>query len=302
MTDKTLEIFMPFYGREDHFRLAVESILSQDDPNWTLTVVDDVYPSLDPGLWLTGLADERITYIRNEENLRPSRNYNKCVGLANSDFITLMGCDDIMLPGYVQRVRELLREFPDADILQCGVSVISESGAAIRPLADTVKSLIRPRLTGPQKLEGESLALSLLRGNWTYFPSLVWKTERLRETGFRTDLDVVQDLAMLLQIVAAGGKMVADNSVVFHYRRHSTSVSAVTGPDGSKFRQERMLFNETTIEFTQRGWNSAARAAKSHILSRMNALSELPGAVRTNNVVGRSTLTRHVLGLPYRSL
>jgi hypothetical protein len=302
VTDKTLEIFMPFYGREDHFRLAIESILSQDDPSWTLTVVDDVYPSLHPGLWLTALGDERITYIRNEINLRPSRNYNTCVGLAKSDFITLMGCDDIMLPGYVRRVRELLREFPDADILQCGVSVISDSGAPIRPLADLVKSLIRPSITGPQSLEGEPLALSLLRGNWTYFPSLVWKTERLRETGFRTDLDVVQDLAMLLQIVAAGGKMVADNSVVFHYRRHSTSVSAVTGPDGSKFRQERMLFKETTLQFAKRGWNRASKAAKWHALSRLNALTELPRAIRTKNVVGKSTLTRHVLGLPYRSL
>lgn len=298
----TFEILMPFYGRIDHFKSAVQSILSQDDPNWTLTVVDDVYPSLDPGLWITGIGDKRITYVRNEENLRPSRNYNKCVTLAKSDFITLMGCDDIMLPGYVSRVRELLRDFPEADILQPGVKVISESGHPVRPLADTVKSVIRPRVKSPQQFEGESLALSLLRGNWTYFPSLVWRTERLRTSGFRTDLDVVQDLAMLMQIVGEGGKMVIDNEIVFSYRRHATSVSAVTGPDGSKFRQERTLFNETSVLFDQRGWRRAARAAKTHFLSRLNALSELPGAIKTNNVVGKSTLTRHILGLPYRSL
>lgn len=298
----TFEILMPFYGRIDHFKSAVQSILNQDDPNWILTVVDDVYPSLDPGLWLTGLGDKRITYVRNEENLRPSRNYNKCVTLAKSDFVTLMGCDDIMLPGYVSRVRELLRDFPEADILQPGVKVISESGHTVHPLADTVKSVIRPRVKSPQQFEGESLALSLLRGNWTYFPSLVWRTERLRTSGFRTDLDVVQDLAMLMHIVGAGGKMVIDNEIVFSYRRHATSVSAVTGPDGSKFRQERTLFNETSVLFKQRGWSRAARAAKTHFLSRLNALSELPGAIKTNNVVGKSTLTRHILGLPYRSL
>jgi hypothetical protein len=298
----SLEIMMPFYGRIDHFKLAVQSVLEQDDSNWSLTVVDDVYPDLEPGNWLTGLKDHRITYIRNEANLRPSRNYNKCVGLASADFMTLMGCDDIMLPGYVRRVREILVAVPGADIVQPGVSVISESGQAILPLADRVKAWIRPRAKGAREYAGEDLALSLLRGNWTYFPSLVWRTERLRNFGFRTDLDVVQDLAMLMQIIGAGGTLVLDDAIVFSYRRHATSVSAVTGPDGSKFKQERTLFFETSDAFRALGWCKAARAARSHALSRLNALSELPGAVRTNNVAGKSTLTRHILGLPYRSL
>jgi glycosyltransferase involved in cell wall biosynthesis len=296
------QIFMPFYGRVDHFQLAVESIRAQDDEDWQLTVVDDVYPDLTPGAWLESLGDPRITYLRNTENLRPSRNYNKCVGLCTSEFIMLMGCDDVMLPGYVRRVKELLAQFPTADIVQPGVGVISESGEKILPMADRVKSYLRPRGTGPRELSGEKLATSLLRGNWTYFPSLVWRTERLRETGFRTDLDVVQDLAMLLQITGAGGTLVLDDRPVFSYRRHSTSVSAVTGPDGSKFRQERTLFREAHETLRHKGWSKAARAAKNHVFSRANALTELPGAVRTKNATGKSTLTRHVLGRPYRDL
>jgi glycosyltransferase involved in cell wall biosynthesis len=298
----TFEILMPFYGSIDHFKLAVQSVIDQDDPDWGLTVVDDVYPDLAPGMWLEGLADSRITYIRNTKNLRPSRNYNKCLSLASSDFITLLGCDDIILPGYIRRVRELLAEFPTADILQPGVSVISESGRSILPLADTVKGWIRPHGKGPRVLEGEGLAASLLRGNWTYFPSLVWRTERLRNFGFRTDLDVVQDLAMLMQIVGAGGKLVLDDTTVFLYRRHASSVSSVTGPDGSKFMQERKLFQETTAAFQAFGWRKAARISRRHTLSRLNALTELPGAIKTNNTQGKSALIRHILGMPYRGL
>jgi glycosyltransferase involved in cell wall biosynthesis len=294
----TLELMMPFYGRFDHFRQAVNSVLNQSDPDWTLTIVDDVYPDLAPGEWARSL-DARVTYIRNEENLRPSRNYNKCVSLARGEFVTIMGCDDVMLPNYVARVTELTRQFPDADVLQPGVSIIDENGASSRPLADRVKGWYRFGGTGAREFSGESLAVSLLRGNWTYFPSLVWRTERLTRFGFRTDLDVVQDLAMLMEIIKSGGSLVLDDLEVFHYRRHSSSVSAVTGTDGSKFRQERTLFYECADACEALGWHAAAQVARRHVSSRLNALTEFPGAIARRNWAGARTLADHVLRRPY---
>ena len=290
-----LDILMPFYGRFDHFREAVESVRAQNDDSWRLTIVDDVYPDLGPGQWAQSLGDSRITYVRNEQNLRPSRNYNKSVSLAQSEFVVLMGCDDVMDPDYVGRVRELIRTHPDVDIIQPGVRVIDENGAPSRPLADRVKGFYRFGGHGPRELGGERLARSLLRGNWTYFPSLAWRRTRL-EGGFRTDLDVVQDLAMLLQITLAGGTLLLDDQTVFAYRRHSTSVSAVTGPDGSKFAQERTLFAEVADACAARGWTRAARAARWHLSSRLNALTELPAASRARNRNGVRALRRHVFG------
>jgi glycosyltransferase involved in cell wall biosynthesis len=291
-----LDIMMPFYGRFDHLKAAVNSVLVQRDPDWRLVVIDDVYPDLEPGQWVQSIDDDRVSYVRNEVNLRPSRNYNKAIGLAESEYLVMMGCDDVMLPGYVQRVHELLAGFPEADIVQPGVTVIDEDGAPSHPLADRVKGYYRPSGTGARAYSGEVLARSLLRGNWTYFPSLVWRRECLAG-GFRTDLDVVQDLAKLFEIPAGGGTLVLDDSPVFTYRRHSRSVSAVTGPDGSKFLQEATFFAEAATTAAGLGWNRAARAARAHVSSRLNALSELPGALRTRNAQGRRNLTRHVLGL-----
>lgn len=290
----TLDIMMPFYGSFDHFRAAVESVRAQSDPDWRLVVVDDVYPDLAPGEWLVGLGDPRISYIRNEHNLRPSRNYNKCITLMQSDFAVLMGCDDVMLPNYVGRVKELIARFPNAGVIQPGVSVIDENGAPSRPLADRVKAIYRFNGSGAREYRGEQLATSLLRGNWTYFPSLVWNVQELRKRDFRTDLDVVQDLAMLLEITKGGGSLVLDDVEVFNYRRHSASVSAVTGPDGSKFAQELTLFRETSTACTALGWPKAARAARRHFTSRLNALTEVPAAIRAKNSAGRSALLRHV--------
>ena len=87
---------------------------SQSDPEWRLVVVDDVYPDEAPGRWLQDLGDPRITYVRNSENLRPSRNYNRCIELMQGEFAVLMGCDDVMRPNYVARVKELITSHPDA--------------------------------------------------------------------------------------------------------------------------------------------------------------------------------------------
>lgn len=290
-----LDILMPFYGRLDHFKAAVESVLAQTSPAWRLTIVDDVYPDLSAGEWARALDNPRVRYLRNTENLRPSRNYNKAISLATSDFVVLMGCDDIMDPRYVDRVLELLAAHPDVDIVQPGVRVIDENGQPSRPLSDRVKVLYRFGGTGPREFSGEKLARSLLRANWTYFPSLVWRRTALSE-GFRIDLDVVQDLAKLMQITFSGGVLLLDDQVVFAYRRHSTSVSAVTGVDGSKFAQERTLFAEAATQSSERGWHAAARAARWHISSRLNALTELPGTLRSGGRADRRALRRHVLG------
>lgn len=290
-----LDIMMPFYGRIDHFKAAVNSVLAQTNEDWRLVIVDDVYPDLSAGQWAQSLPDPRVSYLRNEENLRPSRNYRKCVGMMESRFGVLMGCDDVMLPNYVDEVTRLIAQFPDAWAIQPGVSVIDGDGKAVRPLADRVKRLYRPRGRTPQALHGETMATSLLRGNWTYFPSLCWRVEAIRDPGFRVDLDVVQDLAMLLSIAERGGSLVVDDTVAFHYRRHRASVSAVTGPDGTKFAQERTLFSEVSERFAQRGWARSARAARRHLSSRLNAMTELPAAVRAKGI-GAGPLVRHAFG------
>lgn len=292
----TFDIMMPFYGRVDHFKAAVESVRSQTVTDWRLVVIDDVYPDRSAGEWLVSIGDPRIEYIRNEVNLRPSRNYRKASGIMSSEFSMLMGCDDIMLPGFLARVNELIERHPDAFVIQVGVQPIDADGMPCVPVADRVKRLLRPAGPYPRVLNGELLTRSLLRGNWTYFPSLVWRVSEIQDPGFRVDLDVVQDLEMLLQLAERGGDLVLDDRIEFQYRRHKQSFSALTGPDGSKYAQERTVFAEAAVTTRALGWNRAARAARLHISSRLHALAELPAAARVRSRSGILALCRHAFG------
>lgn len=290
---------MPFYGRFDHLRLAVESVLAQTDPDWRLVVVDDVYPDLEPGAWVCALDDSRISYRRNDVNLGVSANFRRCADLMSGTFGTIMGCDDVLRPRYVKRVSELVDQFPDASLIQPGVEVIDSDGRAVRPLADRVKSFYRGRATGVRTLSGETLATSLLRGNWAYFPSVVWRASEIQTIGFRLDLLVVQDLAMMLQMISRGAVMVVDDEIVFDYRRHAASVSSVSGPDGSKFIEERDVMHAAADEFDLAGWHRAARVGRRHLSSRLHAATELPRALRTSSSSAQRTIIHHILGLRY---
>jgi glycosyltransferase involved in cell wall biosynthesis len=296
----TLDIMLPFYGRFDHFRTAVESVLAQDDPDWTLTIVDDRYPDTAPGEWAAALGDPRIHYLRNDVNLGVSKNYLKCVSLMTSKFSVIFGCDDVMLPGYVGRVRQLIERYPTVDVIQPGVEVIDENGKQYLPLVDRMKNSYRFSGSGSRLYAGEKMAVSLLRGNWTYFPSLVWRVDMLRKHGFHDELDVVQDFIMLLDIIADGGSFALDDVVVFHYRRHVGSVSSSMAADGSRFAQERRVFDEQAARFGRLGWPRAVRAARWHVSSKLNALTRLPAAVRHGNGRSVRALLAHAVGLHIR--
>ncbi|MET4583506.1 glycosyltransferase involved in cell wall biosynthesis [Conyzicola nivalis] len=292
----SLEILLPFYGRFDHFRLAVESVLAQTDADWRMTVVDDVYPDLAPGEWLQSLGDSRIRYIRNDVNLGVGKNFAKCVTLMTEEHAVIFGCDDVMMPGYVGRVRQLLEANADASVIQPGVEVIDSDGVVVLPLGDRVKRVYQHRDTRDSAvLVAEDMAASLLRGNWTYFPSLVWRTELLRRFRFDTDREVVPDLVMLLDIAADGGKLVVDEEIVFRYRRHSGSVSSWRATDGSRFTEERELFESSAARFSALGWSRATRAARRHVSSRLNALSQVPLALANRNGRAVASLVRHAL-------
>lgn len=288
-----LEIFMPYYGDPALLREAVQSVLAQEDPRWTLTVVDDAYPDTAPGQWVDQIPDDRVTYVRNAVNLGVSGTFQRCVDLAAGDWMTIMGCDDRLLPSYVGRMHAAAQAHPDAGYIQPGVHVIDDQGQRTVPLPDRVKKRYRPPVEGTTVLGGEQLVTSLVRGNWTYFPSICWRTDLLVQHGFRPELEVVLDLSLQLDLIIAGHTMVLDPVPSFEYRRHAASVSSWTAADGSRFAEEKALLLRTESAVRGLGWARAARSARWHWSSRLNALTRLPAAIRSRQVANVRPLLRH---------
>ena len=299
----TVDVLLPYYGDVTMMKQAVESILGQTSPDWTLTVIDDGYPDESiPGYFGTLAAqDPRITYLRNEQNLGANGNYRKALTFVRHELAVVMGADDVMLKNYIETVVAAHQQFPSAQIIQPGVEVIDEHNQPVMGLIDRTKRLYAPRvngLTGRRLLLGEPLAVSLMRGNWLYFPSICWKADSLVATNFREGLNVVQDLALALDLIKAGGGLVVDSSVCFQYRRHRQSDSSWRALEGTRFIEEREFFAGMADEFEAIGWRRAARTARLHLSSRLNAATLLPNAWRTKQHQGVRNLRHHVLARP----
>lgn len=299
----TVDVLFPYYGDVAMMKQAVDSVTAQTSPDWTLTVVDDGYPDDSiPGYFGALVAqDSRITYVRNEVNLGANGNYRKALTFVRNELAVVMGADDLMLPNYVETVMAAHREFPSAHIIQPGVEVIDEHNHPAMGLVDRMKRLYAPRVPDSQSrrlLSGEPLAVSLLRGNWLYFPSVCWRSDTLVAVSFREGLDVVQDLALALDLIKAGGNLVLDSTLCFQYRRHRQSDSSWRALEGTRFIEEREFFTAMADELDAMGWTRAARTSRLHLSSRLNAATLLPKAWRTKQHQGVRNLREHVLAWP----
>lgn len=290
-----VDVMLPYYGDVQLMKQAVNSVLQQSFTNFRLTVVDDNYPDPEPARWFGELDDQRVEYLQNSTGLGANGNYRRCLELASAPVVLIMGADDVMLPDHLRVVTEVFAAHPEATVVHTGVQVIDENDRAVKPLGDRVKTFYAPSGPSTTTLTGEAMAVSLLRGNWTYFPSLAWRTAFVKSIGFRTGLDVVQDLALLLDVAVSGGSLVFDPRLTFQYRRHSMQDSTVRALDGRRFDEERDFFVNEAKVFHERGWSKAARVARWHVSSRLNALTLLPRALRATGWRGVKRLGRHVL-------
>ncbi len=291
----TVDVLFPYYGDVALMKLAVRSVLRQSYSDLRFVVVDDGYPDDSIPGWFASLNDDRVSYQRNEKNLGANGNYRKCLTLVENDLVVVMGADDMMLPNYLEWLTDRADRFPQAKIFQPGVYVMDENGAPSNTLVEQVKAHYRPNGHGPRLLSGEALAVSILRGDWLYFPSLGWRAETITGLGFREGYDVVQDMALVLDVAISGGALLVDDEAAFLYRRHSGSDSSWRALEGTRFAEERRYFNTIAEELDAKGWRHASRIAKIHLSSRLHAATLIPKATANRKWTGVRNLGEHLV-------
>lgn len=292
-----LDIFIPYWGEPALMRETVESVLTQDSDAWRLTIVDDAYPSDEIQRWVESLGHPRITYLRKDANEGITANYRTCVALASEPLMTMLGCDDRLLPNYVREMLAAHEQFAGPAIIQPGVEVIDEHGHVVKTLVDQVKQrVVQPRGGGYQLLSGESLVANLLTGVWLYWPALTFRTDRIKAFDFRDGYPIIQDVALEMDMFFAGEQLLVTPNLAFQYRRHSASASSARLVDGSRFAGERDYFALAASQAAELGWHKAERAAHLRLTSRAHAAALLPRALARRDPAAAGALIRHVFG------
>lgn len=265
---KKIDILLPYWGDFALLKKTIESIIVQTSNDWTLTIIDDCYPSLDAQNYCRTINDDRIVYFRNPKNIGITNNFNLCIEKASAEYCMIPGCDDILLPNYVETA---LKNIGNNDFYQPMVEIIDANDKIYLPLADKIKRFLRPNKSGVYS--GENLAASLCNGNWLYFPSITWKTATLKNYQFDSQYKIVEDVVVELNIIKDGGALFLDNETTFQYRRFASSLSSKEKLKGGvRFNEEKHVYSHFATVFNKLGWRKASYSAKIRVTSRIHKM------------------------------
>lgn len=109
---------IPSKNRLELVAHAVESILRQDYENFEIIISDNASDQ-DYGSFVKDIGDDRIIYNRLSTPVSVTQNWNNALNLASGDYILMLGDDDALTPGFIQRVSKLIDDMECPDILYC---------------------------------------------------------------------------------------------------------------------------------------------------------------------------------------
>jgi glycosyltransferase involved in cell wall biosynthesis len=128
---------LPVYNGLPYLEQSIDSLRRQDLEDLEIIVCDNA--STDGTADLVrdlAIADPRIRYVRNPENIGASNNYNKAFGLARGRYFRWTASDDFVSPGVLSRCVAALEANLAAILAFPETRLVDASGVTLRPYDD----------------------------------------------------------------------------------------------------------------------------------------------------------------------
>ena len=103
-------VLLPTRNRLALLKYAVETVRRQNYSDWEIIISDNASEEDIEG-FVDSLSDSRIKYIRTEQFIPVTANWNNALAHATGDYILMLGDDDGLLRDYFQSARALIQTF-----------------------------------------------------------------------------------------------------------------------------------------------------------------------------------------------
>jgi glycosyltransferase involved in cell wall biosynthesis len=186
---------VPAFKAGDFLRQTLNSVLPQDPgpAQMQIEVVDDCSLDGQAQQIVREVAGERVAFHRNEQNLGIAGNWNECIRRARGHVVHLLHQDDLVEPGFFERLRAAFETAPHAGAAFCRFGYVNEHGQ---------RTWEAPALrTDAGFLEGwlNQIAVKCL----IQCPAIVVKRSTYEQLGgFHPDLRLALDWEMWVRIAA----------------------------------------------------------------------------------------------------
>jgi len=206
-----VSVVIPSYNHAKYLENCIQSIVSQDYPNFELIVIDD--GSIDG-------SRELLTELQKRYKFHLELNQNQGVSntltrgfrdIAKGEFYTFCASDDAWLPGKLRKQVEFLQNNPNCAMVYGKAQLIDEFD---KPDLERTKS-------SNSKLKGGNIFKELILMKFHPPVNYMWKAEILRELNYFTPDIWADDFDMNLRIAYKYPIGYIDDFLSFYRVNHS---------------------------------------------------------------------------------
>ena len=123
-------VMIPTYNVTDLLEKTLRSVLDQDPgpDRMEIVIVDDCSPNGHAEEIVQSLASDRVRFHRGEANVGLAGNWNRCIALSRGRWVHILHQDDLVLPGFYERLSRADQGEPRPGAAFCQHAFIDAAG------------------------------------------------------------------------------------------------------------------------------------------------------------------------------
>lgn len=272
---KSLTIAVPFLKGTPLLQKCLTSIIAQDSEDWNCVVLDNCSEENSSAI-VRGLNHDRVSHFRHPNRVTMAENWNTAFRLADGQFLCIVHSDDEVSPTFARSVIEDFSRFPEASAIYSRVDLIDDQSRRTLRLSHFIKLVIQPgKLRGSHRLHQESALTRLGFGNWIYCPSLSFRLSEIDTLRFDVNLSFAPDLKLIGDLLLDDKIVVGVSERRYRYRVHNESTTTESTALGTRFREERAIYNVLSKESLAKGWKFASFSCQISLSLRLHMIWDL---------------------------
>lgn len=283
MSAVKLTVGIPTFNRAELLTQAIESVLAQSFRDFRLIVSDNASEDNTRDV-VRSFGDDRIEYVRSEQNVGAIANINRLIELADTEFLMLLPDDDVLYPGHLAAAVELLERHQHLGLAHTACDLIDDQSRVIRRVDIRRANPLASR--SPVRIERTARALEqLMTSTWGLcFSSVVYRTRAIVEAGgLRADEEPFGD-RQLWMCIALNWDFGYIATPLVGFRAHAETVSTnIAAQHGvtSAGRERGLLYSQ--INFQRRMDFLQDASLGPEITKRLQAIAKLQFLIDSAN-------------------
>ena len=136
-SNPAISVGMPVYNGEPYIEEAIKATLNQTYGNFELIISDNASTDKTEEICRDYASrDNRIRYVRNQENIGAANNYNQLFRLSTAKYFRWFNADDLCKETLHELCHQTMEENPDAAMCYGKTEIIDGSGNFLRNYDD----------------------------------------------------------------------------------------------------------------------------------------------------------------------